>query len=100
MEKARNRRARGCPRPGAASYVASLLSCAALVGASVAQTPTDPLPRRGGLPYEQIAGRVVEYGSVVSARGQRVRTITTRPTDARDRLPVIVFVPWLSCDSV
>jgi pimeloyl-ACP methyl ester carboxylesterase len=66
----------------------------------------DPLPRRvdpktgGTLPYEQIAGRSVEYGSVLSARGQRVRTVTTRPPNASGRLPLIVFIPWLSCDSV
>jgi pimeloyl-ACP methyl ester carboxylesterase len=66
----------------------------------------DPLQRRAdrrtgeSLPYEQIAGRVVEYGSVVSARGHRVRTITTRPPNAPGRLPLIVFLPWLSCDSI
>jgi pimeloyl-ACP methyl ester carboxylesterase len=66
----------------------------------------DALPRRTdpktgrSLPYEQIVGRTVEYGSVVSARGHRVRTIATRPPNASGRLPVIVFVPWLSCDSI
>jgi pimeloyl-ACP methyl ester carboxylesterase len=66
----------------------------------------DPLPRRADrktaspLPYEQIAGRSVEYGSVPTARGQRVRTVTTRPLNASGRLPLIVFIPWLSCDSV
>ena len=66
----------------------------------------DPLPRRadrktgGTLPYEKIAGRVVEYGSVVTERGHRVRTVTSHPPGATGRLPVIVFVPWLSCGSV
>jgi len=68
--------------------------------------PDDPLPRRADrktgapLPYEQIAGRVVEYASALSARGPRVRTVTTRPPNAAGRLPLIVFIPWLSCDSV
>lgn len=66
----------------------------------------DPLPRRADrktgapLPFEQITGVSVEYGSVVTARGQRVRTVTTRPANASGRLPLIVFIPWLSCDSV
>ena len=68
--------------------------------------PDDPLPRRADrktgapLPYEQIAGRVVEYGSAPRARGPRVRTVTTRPPNATGRLPLVVFIPWLSCDSV
>jgi pimeloyl-ACP methyl ester carboxylesterase len=74
---------------------AVLLGFAALALAQSA----DPLPRKGNRPQEQISGRSVEYGSAVSARGQRVRTITTRPAEARGRLPVIVFIPWLSCDS-
>jgi pimeloyl-ACP methyl ester carboxylesterase len=71
-----------------------------------AHAADDPLPRRadgrtgGSLPYEQIDGHTVEYGSAVSARGHRVRIITTRPTNAAGRLPLIVFVPWLSCDSI
>src|SRR5258706_12013168 len=71
-----------------------------------AHAADDPLQRRAdrrtgeSLPYEQIAGRVVEYGSLVSARGHRIRTITTRPPDAPGRLPLIVFLPWLSCDSI
>jgi pimeloyl-ACP methyl ester carboxylesterase len=78
--------------------LASILTPGAALGAD------DALPHRADrktgapLPYEQMAGRVVEYASVVSARGHRVRTITTRPP-APGRLPVIVFIPWLSCDS-
>src|SRR5262249_9803942 len=87
-------------RPGIANLVTLALISAVGTGVSVGQTPADPLPRRPGLPYEQIAGRVVEDGSGGSARGQRVRTITSRPAGAAGRLPVIVFVPWLSCDSV
>ena len=97
------------PRHAALPMQAVLL--ALLVGsccaaAARAQAADDPLPRRADrasgapLPYEQIAGRIVEYGSVMSARGHRVRTVTTRPPGAGGRLPVIVFIPWLSCDSV
>jgi pimeloyl-ACP methyl ester carboxylesterase len=89
------------------SLVASIVAVgcvACVIGA--AHAADDPLPRRadkktgGPMPYEQIEGRAVEYGSVMSARGHRVRTVTTRPANARGRLPLIVFVPWLSCDSI
>ncbi len=52
------------------------------------------------MPYEAIPGLDVVYGEVTSARGYRVRTYMTRPAGARGRLPVIVFIPWLSCDAV
>jgi pimeloyl-ACP methyl ester carboxylesterase len=45
-------------------------------------------------------GLVVEYGAAPSARGYLVRTITTRPARANGRLPVLVFIPWLSCSPV
>ena len=49
---------------------------------------------------ETIEGLVVRYGEARSERGYRVRTYTTRPAMARGRLPVVVFIPWLSCDAV
>lgn len=92
-------------RPVHAALLA-LLVCGCCAGAAPVQAADDPLPRRADratgtpLPYEQIPGRIVEYASVMSARGQRVRTVTSRPPGAPGRLPVIVFIPWLSCDSV
>jgi pimeloyl-ACP methyl ester carboxylesterase len=87
------------------------LALAVVVACGVLALPVcyaadDPLPRRvdrksGGLmPHEAVPGRFVEYASVLSARGHRVRTVTTRPISVSGRLPVIVFIPWLSCDSV
>jgi pimeloyl-ACP methyl ester carboxylesterase len=58
---------------------------------------TIPLPP---LPEEAIPGAVVSYGSVVNAAGQRLRTITTRPTAATGRRPGMLLVGWLSCGSV
>ena len=52
------------------------------------------------LPQERIPGCDVRYGSVATPRGDRVRTVLARPTGASGRVPVIVFVPWLSCDPV
>jgi pimeloyl-ACP methyl ester carboxylesterase len=95
------------PRFPCRALVASIVAVGfTMCAGAAARAADDPLPRRADkktgapLPYEQIEGRVVEYGSVVSARGHRVRTVTTRPADARGRLPLIAFVPWLSCDSI
>ena len=79
------------------AFLAALLGGACI--AFAAPAAGDLLPRRTG-PYETIAGRMVEYGSVVTARGHRVRTVTSRPPAMPGRLPAIVFVPWLSCDTV
>ena len=99
-----DRKSRG-QRRAVVALVLVAVSNVWVCGFPPAHAADDPLPRRadkktgGALPHEQIAGRIVEYGSVVSARGHRVRTVTTRPSNA-GRLPVVVFVPWLSCDSV
>src|SRR5262245_59387316 len=47
------------------------------------------------LPRERIPGCEVRYGSIVTSRGDRVRTVLTRPAGSKGRLPTIVFVPWL-----
>jgi membrane-associated protease RseP (regulator of RpoE activity) len=52
------------------------------------------------LPLERIEGLEIVYGSVVSEKGHRVRTIRTRPEGATGRLPGLFLVGWLSCDSV
>jgi pimeloyl-ACP methyl ester carboxylesterase len=52
------------------------------------------------LALESIPGCRVEYGSVVSPRGHRVRTVVARPEQARGKLPALLFIPWLSCDAV
>jgi pimeloyl-ACP methyl ester carboxylesterase len=58
------------------------------------------LPRRGAKPLESRAGLEVRYGEAVSERGYRVRTYISRPASASGRLPLVVFIPWLSCDAV
>jgi hypothetical protein len=52
------------------------------------------------LSREQIAGVEVVYTHVKNPRGPRQRAILTRPLGSARRLPAILFVPWLSCDSV
>jgi pimeloyl-ACP methyl ester carboxylesterase len=46
---------------------------------------------------EKVDGADVAYGSVVTQKGYRVRTYTSRPRGATGRLPLVVFIPWLSC---
>ncbi|HEV8632120.1 MAG TPA: hypothetical protein VGV61_17530 [Thermoanaerobaculia bacterium] len=58
------------------------------------------LPRAGGAALEAIPGLDTVYDSLTTADGVRLRTITTRPTGARGRLPAILFVQWLSCDTI
>lgn len=52
------------------------------------------------LPKEEIEGVKVIYDHVVTEHGYRVRTITTRPESETGRLPAVLLIPWLSCDSV
>lgn len=49
---------------------------------------------------EAIEGLDVRYGVAATDKGYRVRTYTTRPKGAAGRLPVVVFIPWLSCGPV
>ena len=64
-------------------------------GKQIDRTVTVP-----ALPQEKIEGLDVVYGSVVSDRGHRVRTVVTKPARASGRLPGLFLVGWLSCDSV
>ena len=49
---------------------------------------------------EEIDGLDIRYGSAVSAKGYAIRTYTTRPSGVTGKLPVIVFIPWLSCGPI
>jgi pimeloyl-ACP methyl ester carboxylesterase len=75
-------------------FLAATLACVAVTAAA------QDLPRRGNLPRESRPGLEVSYGSVRTDRGWRVRTYVTRPANASQRLPLVVFIPWLSCDVV
>jgi pimeloyl-ACP methyl ester carboxylesterase len=58
------------------------------------------LSRKGDLPLEEIQGLDSLYDVLSTGDGVRLRTILTRPTGHRGRLPAILFVQWLSCDSI
>ncbi len=60
--------------------------------------PMAVLPAR--VPEERIAGLDVVYGASAVGRGYRVRTIVTKPTGVKTKLPALFLTPWLSCDSV
>ena len=60
----------------------------------------DDLPRRAKMPRESYPNIEVIYDSVTAPDGKRLRTIITKPHDAKGKLPVIFVAGWLSCDSV
>jgi len=51
-------------------------------------------------PREQFKNAVAQYDWVTNPKGQRIRTIVTRPKTATGKVPAIFFVGWLSCDSI
>ncbi len=61
---------------------------------------SDELPRKTKSPRESYPNVDVIYDSVTSPDGKRLRTIITKPRNAKGKLPVIFVAGWLSCDSV
>jgi len=51
------------------------------------------------LPRENFAGLEYSYDFVRNSKGQRLRTIVTRPAGLTGKVPAIFVVGWLSCDS-
>ena len=78
------------------SIIALVLTLAVIPEASEA----NDLPRKATTPRETYPNVDVIYDSVTTRRGERLRTIITKPHDAPGKLPVIFVVGWLSCDSV
>src|SRR5437870_1913071 len=60
----------------------------------------EELPRKTKSPRESYPNVDVIYDSVATPHGERLRTIITKPRDAKGKLPVIFVAGWLSCDSV
>jgi pimeloyl-ACP methyl ester carboxylesterase len=78
-----------------------LLTCplALLMVFASAPSASADLQRRTGAEDEAHPGIDVEYGSLAVGDGVRLRTILTLPQGAGNP-PVILFVQWLSCDTV
>jgi dienelactone hydrolase len=68
----------------------SLLVGLALVGLH----PTSPRAA------ESHPGLDTQYGELLPGDGARLRTIVTKPQGATGRLPAVLFVQWLSCDTI
>jgi pimeloyl-ACP methyl ester carboxylesterase len=66
----------------------------------VATVAGDELPRKTRTLRESYPNVDVIYDFVTAADGERLRTIITKPHDAKGKLPVIFVAGWLSCDSV
>jgi pimeloyl-ACP methyl ester carboxylesterase len=49
---------------------------------------------------DEIAGLEIVYTQISNPHGIRQRAIISRPSGTNSRLPAMLFVPWLSCDSV
>jgi len=79
---------------------ALLLLPLAAVPAIAASRLVGDLPRANDQPLETLPGLDTEYGELRTEDGARLRTIVTRPEGARGRLPAVLFVQWLSCDSI
>jgi pimeloyl-ACP methyl ester carboxylesterase len=60
----------------------------------------EELPRKSKAPRESYPNVDVIYDSVTAPDGKRLRTIVTKPRNAKGKLPVIFVAGWLSCDSV
>jgi uncharacterized protein len=73
--------------------IATTCFCAALTIAPTVCPQQNP-------PREHFANAEVLYDWVSNSRGDKLRTLITRPKSVGAQVPVIFFVGWLSCDSV
>lgn len=79
--------------------LAALVCCLPLATWAESTVEGD-LPRRDDRPLEEIPDLDSHYGVLRTPDGARLRTILTKPARATGRLPAILFVQWLSCDSI
>jgi dienelactone hydrolase len=78
-------------------------AAAALVLTHVAQGASrlvGELPRAANRPLESLSGLDTEYGDLRAADGALLRTLVTRPQGKSGRLPAVLYIQWLSCDSI
>jgi len=75
------------------STIAFALALSAIVSA-------EDLPRKAKAPRESYPNVDVIYDSVTAPDGKQLRTIITKPRNAKGKLPVIFVAGWLSCDSI
>jgi dienelactone hydrolase len=80
--------------------VLPVLACCLPLAAAAESTIHGGLPRKDELPLEEIPGLDSHYDVLQTENGPRLRTILTRPSGTTGPLPAILFVQWLSCDSI
>ena len=68
--------------------------CTSVAAAARIQEPP------GDRQHEHFQNATAIYDSVRDSRGNKLRTIVTRPNNGDARIPLIFFVGWLSCDRV
>ncbi|HJW44914.1 MAG TPA: alpha/beta hydrolase [Lysobacter sp.] len=68
--------------------------------ASAAPVDLGGLTRRSSHAVESHGGVVTEYGALRVSPDVRLRTFLTRPEKAAANQPAVLFVGWLSCDTV
>ena len=67
---------------------------------AIATLCAEELPRKVKKPRESYPSADVICDSITTPDGKRLRTIVTKPRDAKGKAPVIFVAGWLSCDSV
>lgn len=93
-------RARTADTKGRAVAAWLLLIALTAVPAAGDSVLAGDLPRENGRPLEEIAGLESLYGVLDTSDGTRLRTILTKPENREGPFPAILFVQWLSCDTV
>jgi len=78
------------------SFILLSLSCCTVAVSAAAHTQQPAADH----PREHFQNATATYDWVRDSRGNKLRTIVTRPNHSDGRIPVIFFVGWLSCDSV
>src|SRR5438552_7235457 len=97
----RSGRSRRCSGKGRRSGKRQMNVRSAIVFLALAAAVcAEELPRKIKTPRESYPNVDVIYDSVTMPDGKRLRSIITKPRAAKEKLPVIFLVGWLSCDSV
>ena len=114
LENESDARTHRTPKALSAKWLQSLLHLAKALGvrarprvalsmvfvALMATVCGEELPRKAKGPRESYPNVDVIYDAVTMPDGKRLRSIVTKPRDAKGKMPVIFLAGWLSCDSV
>jgi dienelactone hydrolase len=81
-------------------FLAAAAAFSWALAAEAASHLVGELPRATDRPLESLPGLDTDYGELRMADGALLRTIVTRPQGQSGRLPAVLFIQWLSCDSI